>query len=78
MNPAGGPDGGYAGGAGAGRGTCRQRRAGAGTGTGTGLGTGANSGRAQESAVSEVCPPSAARPITQMGPKIVFAEEDLA
>lgn len=78
MNPAGGPDGGYAGGAGAGRGICRQRRAGAGTGTGTGLGTGANSGRAQESAVSEVCPPSAARPITQMGPKIVFAEEDLA
>jgi len=24
-----------------------------------------------------VCPPSVARPIVQVGPKIVFAEEDL-
>ncbi len=67
ANPAGGPDGGYAGGGGA----CGRRRA------GVGAGSGMDSGRAPESVVSEVCPPSIARPITQVGPRLVFAEEDL-
>ncbi len=64
MNSAGGPDAGGSDGAG-------------GAGGGSAV-TGQGAGRAQESAVSEVCPPSAARPITEIGPKIVFAQEDLA
>ena len=46
-------------------------------GVGAGAGARMNSGRAPESTVSEVCPSSIARPITQVGPKVVFAEEDL-
>lgn len=67
SDSAGGHDGGYAGGVGARVG----RSAGAGAGAGT------DSGRASDSAVTEVCPPSVARPIVQVGPKVVFAEEDL-
>jgi magnesium chelatase subunit I len=74
---AGGPDGGYAGGVGTGIGACGRRRQGAGTGAGAGAGAGTGSACAPESTVSEVCPPSIARPITQVGPKVVFAEEDL-
>lgn len=74
---------GYAGGVGARVGSFSRRSAGAGAGAGAGAragagaGTGTDSGSALESAVTEVCPPSVARPIVQVGPKIVFAEEDL-
>jgi magnesium chelatase subunit I len=34
--------------------------------------------QAESGQVSEVCPPKAARPITDIGPKIVFVEDDLA
>lgn len=78
---AGGPDGGYAGGFGVRARSFSPRHTGGGAGTGAsagaGVDAGANSGRAAESAVTEVCPPSVARPIVQIGPKVVFAEEDL-
>ncbi len=71
SDSAGGHDGGYAGGVGARVGSFGRRSAGAGAEAGT------DSGRASDSAVTEVCPPSVARPIVQVGPKVVFAEEDL-
>jgi len=80
---AGGPDGGYAGGFGARAGSFSPRNAGTGAGAGAragagaGAGAGTKSGRTMESTVTEVCPPSVARPIVQVGPKVVFAEEDL-
>ncbi len=73
----GGPEGGYAGGVGATAGSFGRRSAGAGASAGSGAGAGTDSGRASESAVTEVCPPGIARPIVQVGPKVVFAEEDL-
>ena len=74
-----GRDGGYAGGVGARFGSFSRRSAGAGVGASSrgGAGAGTDSGGGLESAVTEVCPPSVARPIVQVGPKVVFAEEDL-
>ena len=71
--------GGYAGGVGSGTGACGRRRTGsrAQAGGGAGDGDGTDFRRTLDSTISEICPPGIARPITQVGPKIVFAEEDL-